>query len=109
MSRKRVIFSIVGIVFFVGISIFYSGIGRIVYSFFSDFRYKELSIKKLQILNLSGISILIIISLICGALIAKKKNRNLYGWLTLCLLFNVWALIVLELLPPLARPQKGKR
>ncbi|SRR6266496_4801608 len=48
-------------------------------------------------LMLNGL--LMLLSTIIGYKLSRKKGRSPFTWVLLCLLFNIWAVIILWLLP----------
>ncbi|MDH4226794.1 MAG: hypothetical protein OEV59_03435 [Deltaproteobacteria bacterium] len=54
---------------------------------------------KFKVVNMVGLLLFAVPSAVIGFFMAKKRRRSQYAWIGLCLLFNVWALLVLWRLP----------
>jgi hypothetical protein len=84
------------------------GIPKLVYNLIVEISKGNISIIRLNILN---IFLLLIVDSVFGVLgfkQAKKKKRNIIIWTVLCSLFNLWAFLVLYNLPYKERSYMGR-
>jgi len=109
--KKILIASLIFLLVFIclGLAIFEFGLGNILERFYSSFRQTDLNTARFRLLNLVVMSLLMISFSILGFFQAKKKRRNRFVWLILCFLFNLWAFIILLLLPALNDGRKTSK
>jgi len=84
-----------------GLAIFQFGLGNLWERFYRDLRQSAPNMVHLQILNVVVVGLFMALFGILGFFQAKKKRRNRIVWSLLCFLFNLWAFIILSLLPVL--------
>jgi len=101
--KKALIATVSGLLIFIGLGvlIFKFNLGIHVHNLILSIRDYGGPITGIQSLNLLFMSFLILLSTIIGFFLAKKKGKNRFLWAILCFFFNIWALIVLWLLPSL--------
>ena len=90
---------LVFLVFFVGISLYCLwGCDSIYYLFYDIQKSDGIKIDTWSI-NLLVMGLLITFSGLMGYYLSKKKRKNRLKWVVLCVLFNIWSLVILWLLP----------
>jgi membrane protease YdiL (CAAX protease family) len=91
-----------------GFAIFHFGLGHFLAESYENAKNKNY----FNNILLAGIVVGVLFSILCsvaGYFLAKKKARNRIGWTILCLWLNLWAFLVLFLLPPSTVGKKKNR
>lgn len=100
MKKVLIIMSASLLTFIVlGLLIFEFNLGSSLHKFIVGIKDHDRLITRIQLLNLLVMSLFILLSMVIGFFLAKKKGRSRSLWSILCFLFNIWALIILWLLP----------
>ena len=100
MKKVLIIMSASLLTFIVlGLLVFEFNLGSSLHKFIVGIKDHDRLITRIQLLNLLVMSLFILLSMVIGFFLAKKKGRSRCLWSILCFLFNIWALIILWLLP----------
>jgi hypothetical protein len=91
-----------------GLAIFQFGLGNAWERIYRDLRQTGPNMTHLQLLNLVVMGLLMVSFAILGFFQAKKKRRNRFVWSSLCFVFNLWAFIILLLLPALNKEKTDR-
>jgi len=110
--KKVLITSFASLLTFIvlGFLVFEFNLGSPLYNFILGIKDHDGLITRIQLLNLLFITLFILLSMVIGFFLAKKKGKSRFLWLILCFFFNIWALIILWLLPSSdTKLQEGQR
>ena len=107
--KKVLIATFVGLLTFIalGVLIFEFNLGSPLHNLILSIKDYDGLITRIQLLNLLFMSLFILLSTIIGFFLAKKKGKNRFLWAILCFFFNIWALIIIWLLPSSNNKLKG--
>jgi hypothetical protein len=101
VGMKRIwVAALIFLLFFIalGFATFRFGMGQFLARCYENAADKG-SIHQLRYIALLVGGLFAILCSVAGFFIAKKRGRSLVAWTVLCLLFNLWGLIILLLLP----------
>jgi hypothetical protein len=99
--KKVLITTFAGLLTFIVLSVFIFefNLGSPLHKFILGIKDHDGLITRIQLLNLLFMCLFILLSTVIGYFLAKKKGKSRFLWPILCFFFNIWALIILWLLP----------
>jgi len=102
LEKKRIYASIIAVALLaIGLSIvmhlllFYTPVGNAINLYMQKLARGEIDSNNFRILGMTAYIIISGITGILGYLLASKYNKDKVRWTILCVLFNIWALVVL--------------
>ncbi len=107
MKNYKFKLMIIVLLMLAGLALFLAVFGETIYHFFSNWLDHHFMIDNWQCFGLIYMCILMGLSAFFCFRLSKNKHRNPFLWTTLGLLFNVWPLLILFLLPPLRSKKRA--
>lgn len=97
MGSKKIILVAIIIIFIIYLCVFKLGLGKTLFAFFQNLDKNTVNMSFINKINIIVVSSLSILCSFIGYFVARRKKRNRLFWTFVCLILNVWGLLLLVL------------